>query len=132
MRSNILLLFSILLFLLPACASLSTKVQDQITEGDSKEKVISILGNPQKVGRDPANTEITFMGYRGGGDICVISIQDEKVKETTCGEDPGYISYRKRLGMALQGAGNGLSNASHNQVNCMTTGSDGYYYSTCR
>jgi hypothetical protein len=109
---------------------MSSKVFENIHEGDSTDRLIQVLGQPDSFGPSQRIPGGTAWYYKTSSELCGFSIVDDVVKYIGCQkyQTPGYA---KAVGTFLQGFGQGLQNANKNQTNCTTTGSGGFYQTTC-
>lgn len=126
-------------FLGAGCASLHSTVLDKIHEGDTSNHVVEVLGKPDSFSPSARIPGATAWYYSQRSERCGFTIQDQVVKYMACGSNPDYISPAARFGTVLQGAGNGMQNASRQPaapqqrtVNCTTTqGGGGTAYTNC-
>jgi hypothetical protein len=119
---------TLLLAALSGCASLHGEVNEGIHPGQSQEQVQAILGQPDAFKKSDVDQRVSYLMYKRRADMCVISFQDDSVTSTECGANPNY---RNPAAAILQGAGQGLQNASRNNTTCTTTGGGGYYTTNC-
>lgn len=118
-------MLTVLLFIAFAgCASLKNQVFQEIHEGDSKEHLVSVLGQPDQFGPSSTGTGDAYY-YLRGHDRCGFRVQDNKITKMGCDPRPGYLDPVQLFGLGLQGAGEGMQNASKNSTNCYTQ-ADGY------
>ena len=123
--------FCCLIALLSSCASLHDKVFKEIHEGDTDSHVLEVLGQPSFF--EPSRRIAGAQGwyYDEGADRCGFTIDHAEVKYIFCGANPNYVGPGYFFGSVLQGMGQGLQNGAKNQTNCVTTGSPGYYTTSC-
>ena len=88
------------------CASLSSKIHNNIHEGDSKKHVEDILGEPEEFQKSEKNAAITIWGYHKKADVCAIVFKKEVVVKTECKKDPNYRNF-------LQAFGQGFAQSQH-------------------
>lgn len=120
-----------------ACSSLSAKVFKQIQRGDSKEKVLSILGTPEAFGQSSVeNSEVLYFSKRG--DRCEVHLINDEVENVQCDKDPSYVSPWTRVAAGLRAAGQSLSNSSPpppnpvtKPVNCNSYSNGNYATTNC-
>ncbi len=101
-------LLPLIMISISGCASLKTQVFNDIHEGDSKDHVISLLGEPQYFQKDPASG-LTVYSYRKRSDLCSIALINNKVSGTSCEKISGYVSPAAAM---LSGMGKSLQDGS--------------------
>lgn len=120
-------LIFVFIFLVSGCVSLKDQIYS-IQKGDTKNIVISKLGNPIAWISDEKDPAITYLGYQRRMDQCIVAVKEEKVIDTSCKRNPNYVN---PIAAAFSGMGNGLQNANKNNLHCTTTGSEGFYSTNC-
>jgi hypothetical protein len=120
-------------FCLVGCASLPSEVHKNIQPGDSTTHVEEVLGNPNSFEPNSV-TGGNILVYVKRSNFCEIYTKNDVVTGTGCWPNPNYVN---PIGAMLQGAGQGLQNASRNSppprqpTSCITTGSPGMYTTNC-
>ena len=102
---------------LVGCASLHSRVFEQIHEGDSLEKVVGTLGQPEHFKYISKVNAMQYI-YLESRDMCSIVVKDGRVFTTYCEENPGYVSAGAGIGIFLQGMGQGMQQNQTRMVNC--------------
>lgn len=120
-------LIFVFIFLISGCVSLKDQIYS-IQKGDTKDIVISKLGNPITWISDEKDPAIIYLGYQRRMDQCIVALKEEKVIDTSCRRNPDYMN---PIAAMLKGMGQGLQNANKNRTTCTTTGNPGFYTTNC-
>ena len=113
----------VILFVLNGCASLHATVFQNIHEGDSKDHLVAVLGQPSTFGASQRMPSATAWYYTKGADTCGFTINEDIVKYIACQTDPNYVNPAANVtGTLLKGAGDGLKSANKDSATCTTYG----------
>lgn len=107
-----LLLFCTSIIFLNGCASLSSKVFQNIHEGDSSKHIVEMLGKPDAFGPSQRVEGGTAWYYSSREEVCGFSLKDDVVKHIACDKNPNYVHPAAIVGTMLQGIGKGLGEGS--------------------
>jgi len=110
----------VFLLLLTGCAShpIRKQVYENIHEGDFSEHVKEVLGEPDQF---KVYEKAVGWFYVRRGDRCGFMFVNDKVTRISCINNAHYKNPGQIFGMVLQGAGQGLQNAQHSNVNCISS-----------
>lgn len=113
---------------LSGCASLHSKVFNNIHEGDSISHVREVLGEPDQFGESKRMPGANAWYYTKKADTCGLTIFDEKVAYVACQTDGNY---KNAVSKSLEAFSQGLNQANANQLHCTSYNNGGIISTNC-
>lgn len=92
---------------------LQTEVFEKIHEGDSKDHVVQILGQPDSFAASQRIAGGAAWYYARNEDYCALTIVDNIVKIVQCVRNPNYVSPEQQTALILKGLGESRAPASN-------------------
>lgn len=110
---------------LSGCAGMSTAVFNEISLGDSAEKLKDRFGTPDEFRPLDSVPGSEAWIYRTKKDSCIFGIKDNIILAKRCDANPNYVN---PFAAALQGMGKGLAAKS---TNCTSIVNGNFVNTTC-